>query len=102
MGHSQGTITTANALSLHPALPEGSIVKYYAPAISSLRARLAAKSAGIGRNSVKYHVNGLDPINIVQPNPNPLLMVGGALGLVRDVATGFRYSDHALERHLQN
>ncbi len=100
IGHSQGTITSANALALHPRLHEGSTVSYYAPAITSIRATLSARAANMPVESVHYHVNPFDPINIIQPASPPLIF-GGILGLARDVPTGFHYSDHALERHVR-
>ncbi|MDP8265860.1 MAG: SpvB/TcaC N-terminal domain-containing protein [Candidatus Aceula meridiana] len=80
--HSQGTITTSNALMnlglTGRQLAGGSTVTYMAAAISQPMAALSSWMGGANMTGCMNHI--FDPINLVGPNLNPINIAGGAVG----------------------
>ncbi len=95
--YSQGTLITTRAITSDAQLAEGSTVRFVASAVSEGRSRAVVKGAGGHLDFRPTHF--LDPINTVQ-DLYPSKMFGGAVGLVRDLATGFRYSAHRFENYV--
>lgn len=80
--HSQGGLTTANALlSIKLAgnkLASGSLVDFVGSAQGPISSGVLAKAVGASLN--RFSTNVFDPINLVQPSLNPVKLIGGAVG----------------------
>jgi RHS repeat-associated protein len=90
---SQGTLIVTRALASGGRLAEGSVVRFHSSAVSRSRAESVVIRAG-GQpefNSTAY----FDPINLIQ-DLNRFKMYGGAIGLLWDLATGFKFTAHRL------
>lgn len=95
LAHSQGALTVGNAfmkIALSGGkLVSGSTAEFYGSADNAIAAKLFAKLAGASLK--RFSSNIFDPINVVQPNLNPIKFAGGAIG---GVAAGAK--NHSLQK----
>jgi len=95
IAHSQGTITTSNAIISSSLTGGNSVgkVEYKAPAISQARSAISAWVSGA---HVVYGTNTFDIINVAGPNLNLVEFVGGIFGTI---VLPVGLSQHGLDKH---